>query len=82
MACEGRCVVDQKPGKASETAAGWIMAFYPDISVRFEAGHASLSSAKRDEGALRLIWVASLVNEELLSRGAAQRAELLNELAR
>ncbi len=82
MACGGCCVVDQESGTASESAGGWITAFHPDITVRIEAGRISLSSAERDEQALRLIWATSLVNEELLARGAARRAALLDELVR
>jgi hypothetical protein len=82
MTCEGLCLVDRTPGTGPDGAAAWIAACYPDISVRFEQDRVTLSSPRRDEGALRTIWVASLLNEELLSRGAARRAELLDELTR
>jgi hypothetical protein len=82
MAGQGPCFIDWKPEPTFENAAAWIMAFYPDIIVRFEAGRASLSSAEREEAELRQIWAASLVNERLLVQGAARRAALLDELTR
>lgn len=61
-------------------AAEWARAFYPDLMAEIESGRIIVSSPKRSEAELSLIWKVALANEKLQSRGQARRDAVLCEL--
>jgi hypothetical protein len=66
----------------AQRAAEWVGGFYPDVTVALDRATVTLACERRAERQLRLIWQTSLLNEQLLARGATQRAGVIEALVR
>lgn len=82
MAGVVRCEVDRQRMATARSAAAWVEAFYPDVTVALDADGACLAADRRSGPALRLIWQTTMVNEALLARGEGGRAAVLEALVR
>ncbi len=61
-------------------AADWACAFYPDLEIEVEPKRILVSSDRRSEIELSLIWKAALANEKLQAQGKTYRDAVLGEL--
>jgi hypothetical protein len=61
-------------------AAGWVVAFYPDVAVAIDGDHVELRAEGRSSQNLELIWECALVNERLSVSNSALRASVMADL--
>ena len=76
------CEISPDQRDAAVSAAVWVQAFHPEVSVTLNLDVVTLASAERDAVGLRLIWRSALINEQLLARSGRRRAAVLESLLR
>jgi hypothetical protein len=80
MGCVICCELEAVQFTAAQMARDWLRAFYPDVTVLLDRESATLCSERHDEVGLGLIWRSALINEKLLTEGAAPRAAVIAAL--